>query len=474
MKHSTETAEYLPAVAPDLLLVRWGHGEWQLRSISERLARLLAIDPLRIRGRSPGSLFPDSVPPLQELVAEVLEQGRDLSDVKLRLLPDHPEFLADIQFAGLTDDYLGRQVRVNLRRESVASRQEIGFRNLIGSSPAMREVFRKIRLYGSSDAAVIITGETGAGKELVAQALHAESDRHARTFAALNCTAISEQLLESELFGHERGAFTGAVREHRGYFERADGGTLLLDEIGDMPLHVQGKLLRVLEDGRIQRVGGEKSRQVDVRVLGATNVPLEQAVAEKRFRDDLYHRLAVLRIHLPALRERVEDIPLLANMFLQQFNTKYGKNVRRLTSEAIRLLQSYLWPGNVRELRNVLERVVVEAETEAIGARAFSEWIQERQQFARSAPHRAEQSLSQLPMITPYRQLHSDGSVVDAAVVPPGRGRGVRAELTEATIREAFRAAGGNLTAAARQLGVHRATLYRHLSRLKLSREQLS
>ncbi len=465
--------EYLPAVAPDLLLVRWGHGEWQIRNLSERLTLWLGVDPQQVRGRSPETVFSAAVPSLLELATEVLDRGQDLANVKVRLLPDQPEFLADIQFAGLTDDYLGQLVRIVLRRETTASRQEVGFRNLVGMSPAMREVFRKIKLYGASDAAVIITGETGAGKELVAQALHDESERHSRPFAAINCTAISDQLLESELFGHERGAFTGAVREHRGYFERADGGTLFLDEIGDMPLPIQSKLLRVLEDGRVQRVGGEKSRQVDVRIIGATNVPIEQAVAENRFRADLYHRLAVLRIHLPALRERTEDIPLLADMFLQQFNAKYGKGVQKLTGEAIRLLQAYLWPGNVRELRNVLERVVVEAETEAISARAFGEWIQERQKFAPPASAPPAENQHRLPVIVPYQQLHSDEPVVEAAVVPLTRGRGIPARLTEAAIREAYRAADGNLTTAARFLGVHRATLYRHLNRLNLSREQL-
>ncbi len=465
----------MPAIAPDLMLIRWGHGEWQIKSLSERLAGWLQIDPARVRGRSPQQFLPPTTPSLIDLVSEVLEQGYDLTDVKIRLLPEQPEFLADIQFAGLTDDYLGQLVRISLRRETTASKQEVGFRNLIGGSPAMREVFRKIRLYGASDAAVIITGETGAGKELVARALHEESNRRGKPFAVLNCTAVSEQLLESELFGHERGSFTGAIREHRGYFERADGGTLFLDEIGDMPSHLQSKLLRVLEDGQVQRVGGEKSRQVDVRVIGATNVPLEQAVADHRFRADLYHRLAVLRIHLPALSERVEDIPLLADLFLQQFNVKYGKRIQRLTGEALRLLQSYRWPGNVRELRNLLERVVVEAETEAISVRAFAEWIRERQQFAQPPINTsATENPQNLPVVIPDFRQHSDETIVDAALIPAGRGRGIRADLSEANIRAAYRAADGNLSAAARHLGVHRATLYRHLQRLNLSREQLS
>lgn len=462
------SSPHLPAVSPDLLLVRWGHGEWQVRNLSERLGQSLGLQATTVRGRSPQQLFPAAVPSLTGLAAEVLDSGQDLSEIKLRLIPDGDEFAADIQFAGLTEDYLGQLVRIVLRRETVASKQEYGFRNLIGTSPAMREVFRKIRMYAASDAAVIITGETGVGKELVARALHDESNRHDKPYAELNCTAISEQLLESELFGHERGAFTGAVREHRGYFERADGGSLFLDELGDMPLHTQSKLLRVLEDGRVQRVGGENSRDVDVRFIGATNVPLEQAVAEKNFRADLYHRLAVLRIHLPPLRERLEDIPLLIEQFLQQFNARYKKQTVRLTSEAIRLLQSYLWPGNVRELRNVVERVVVESETEAIGARAFKEWIQERQQFSTASQQEPiADTLQPLPVAVPY---HGE----DESLPSLSRIRGKKIELTEAMIRQAYHDAAGNLSAAARILGVHRATLYRHLKNLSLERSNLS
>lgn len=464
---------HLPAVAPDLVLLSWGRDTWQIKSLSERLSEWLGIAAEDARGRSPETLFPGAIPAISELAGEVLQQGQDLTGIKLRLRPDQPEFLADIQFAGLTEDYLGQLVRIILRRESIASRRETEFRNLIGTSPAMREVFRKIRLYAASDAAVIITGETGVGKELAARALHDESPRHDQPFAALNCAAISEQLLESELFGHERGAFTGALREHRGYFERADRGSLFLDEIGDMPPHTQSKLLRVLEDGRVQRVGGERSRRVDVRFIGATNVPLEQAVAENRFRADLYHRLAVLRIHLPALRERPEDIPLLADRFLQQFNKRYGKGIKRLTSEAIRLLQSYLWPGNVRELRNVMERVVIEAQTEAIGARAFSEWIMERQQFSRSAiPLGDEGTMKHLPVAIPYTTPPEPDAIPQTASRTARSGR--KTELSEDQIRRAYRDADGNLSAAARRLGIHRATLYRLLQRLQISRDDLS
>ncbi len=463
------SSEFLPAVSPDLLLLHPGHGGWRVQRVSERLARALGSGEPDLRNRQLEAVLPEAVPSLTELATEVLEGGRDLTAVRVRLVPEQPELLADIQFAGLTEDYAGQLVRVVLRQADSRAGQPETLHRLVGSSAVMHDVFRKIRQYAASDATVIITGETGAGKELVAHALHQESPRRDRMFAAINCTAISEQLLESELFGHERGAFTGALREHRGFFERADGGTLFLDEIGDMPLATQSKLLRVLEDGQVLRVGGETPKKVDVRFIGATNVPLEKAVAQNRFRADLYHRLAVLRIHLPPLRERTEDIPLLAEMFLQQFSRRYGKAARRLTPEAERLLQAYLWPGNVRELRNVMERVVVETETEAISARAFAEWIRERQQFAEDFADMAGiQRTTPSPVALPYAGDYSGAS---SSSPPPVTGE--KTELTPRAIRQAYRQAQGNLSAAARLLGVHRATLYRHLDRLGLHRDTL-
>ena len=466
--------DYLPVITPDLVLVLPAHGDWQVHTISERLSTSLGRSIGQLRGRQVSVVFPDAVPPLADLATEVVEQGQDLSGIRIRLVPRQADVLADIQLAGLTEDHQGQQVQVVLRPLGDVPEAE-DFHRLVGVSAVMREVFRKVRLYAASDATVIITGETGAGKELVAHALHLESRRCDKPFAALNCTAISEQLLESELFGHERGAFTGAVRDHRGYFERADGGSLFLDELGDMPLSTQSKLLRVLEDGQVVRVGSEVPRKVDVRVIGATNVTLEKAVANKEFRADLYHRLAVLRIHLPPLRERAEDIPLLAERFLTQFSHQYGKPARRLTLEAVRLLQSYLWPGNVRELRNVIERVVVESETEAIGARAFAEWIRERRQFVADLPsdlpaaRPASSSASSLPVALPW-----SGRVEMAQRNPPvPGGRGQKKDLSEEVIRRAYAAADGNLSAAARHLGIHRATLYRHLQRLGLQRDEL-
>nr|NIS39764.1 AAA domain-containing protein [Desulfuromonadales bacterium] len=357
---------------------------------------------------------------------------------------------------------------------------------LVGASAALREVCRKISLYSTSGAPVVITGETGTGKELVASALHEEGARASGPFVAVNCGAISEELLESELFGHEKGAFTGAVRTHRGRFERADGGTLFLDEIGEMPLHTQARLLRVLETGRVERVGGEQERALDVRVVAATNIALEKAVGRRIFRADLYHRLSVLRIHLPPLRERLEDIPLLVDHFLDQFSRRYGRRVQRLTREALELLQSYLWPGNIRELRNVLERVFVETQAEVIGARAFAEWVRERHDFSPGEwDLEAARQLSG-PAVAPPYPLQSERPLLaspeqaihDADLVPPapvhGETRSTRpAKLAEDDIRRAYRAAEGNIADAARLLGVHRATLYRYLEKLGLSREDL-
>jgi transcriptional regulator with GAF, ATPase, and Fis domain len=286
---------------------------------------------------------------------------------------------------------------------------------------------------------------------------------------AVNCSAIAAELLESELFGHEKGAFTGALRTHRGRFERAHGGTIFLDEVGDMPLPAQAKLLRVLEEGGVERVGSERPVPVDVRVVGATNVPLEQAVHAGRFRADLYHRLAVLRIQLPPLRQRPEDIPLLVEHFLGQFRRKYGRPVERLTAEAMALLDAYLWPGNVRELRNVLERVFVETQAEVIGARAFREWVRERQDF--TPGEWGPEPPAGGAAVTPPWPLPGAPPAMAPAVVHRRSTRPVN--LEPAAIRRAFRAAGGNLTAAARLLGVHRATLYRSLKRLGLGRDDL-
>ncbi|MDG2376655.1 MAG: nitrogen regulation protein NR(I) [Woeseiaceae bacterium] len=233
--------------------------------------------------------------------------------------------------------------------------------SLIGQAPAMQEVFRSIGRLARSSMTVLITGESGTGKELVARALHQHSPRVEKSFVALNTSAIAAELLESELFGHERGAFTGAESRRIGRFEQADGGTLFLDEIGDMSPALQTRLLRVLAESEFYRVGGQSSIQVDVRVIAATNQDLARAVREGRFREDLYHRLNVMRINTPPLRQRREDIPLLLNHYLADASKELDAPAKRLNSDAIELLKAYDWPGNVRQLVNATRRLTVTA-----------------------------------------------------------------------------------------------------------------
>src|SRR5690606_18546945 len=239
---------------------------------------------------------------------------------------------------------------------------------LLGNSPAMRALFRSIGRLAQAPLSVLVTGETGTGKELVARALHRASPRARQPFVALNTAAIPAELLESDLFGHEAGAFTGASKRHVGRFEQADGGTLFLDEIGDMPLPLQVRLLRVLAEGEFFRVGGRELIQVDVRVIAATHQPLERLVEEGRFRSDLLHRLDVVRLQLPPLRERLEDVPLLAQRFLQMAARRLGTPAKRLDAGAIERLCAHHWPGNVRELENACWRLAALAPDERIGA----------------------------------------------------------------------------------------------------------
>ncbi len=237
---------------------------------------------------------------------------------------------------------------------------------IVGQSDAMQQVFKMVGRVAASEAPVMITGESGSGKELVARAIHHYSQRSHKTFLAINCAAIPENLLESELFGHEKGSFTGAHALRVGRFEQCDGGTLFLDEIGEMPLPVQSKLLRVLQEGEFSRVGGTETLRTDVRIVAATNKQLEQEVATKNFREDLFYRLNVVRVHLPPLRQRVEDIQLLAEYFLQRIANKKLRPLLKLSDEAIRLLEAYPWPGNVRELENTMERASVLATSDVL------------------------------------------------------------------------------------------------------------
>jgi DNA-binding NtrC family response regulator len=250
-----------------------------------------------------------------------------------------------------------------LRNENISLKEHLKerqiFDKIIGYSDCMKKVFDMIDKVSASDSTILIDGESGTGKELVARAIHFKSDRINQPLISVNCGAIPEDLLESELFGHDKGAFTGAIRNRMGRFELAQGGTIFLDEIGDMSPALQVKVLRVIQEKQFERIGGIKTINADVRIITATNQNLEKAVAEKRFREDLFYRINVIPIHLPALRERGSDILILANHFLTIFNILKKKNVKRIAPDAIKYLKQYPWPGNVRELQNLIEMIVV-------------------------------------------------------------------------------------------------------------------
>jgi DNA-binding NtrC family response regulator len=287
--------------------------------------------------------------------------------------PFTPEELLIVVRRVLERQELMEEVRT--LRERIA--EPYRFEHIVSQSPKMTEVFEVIRQLADLDTTVLITGETGTGKELVAHAIHYNSNRRDQRFVRINCGALPETLLESELFGHERGAFSGAVQARRGKFEYAANGTLLLDEIGDISPAMQIKLLRVLQEKEIQRVGGNETIPVDVRILATTNRNLEQAVADGAYRNDLYYRLNVVRIHLPPLRERMEDIPLLSGHFLKQFAEKSGRRPCRVGHDAMITLLGYRWPGNIRELANVLERAAVMTSGDEIVSVEIAPWKQD-------------------------------------------------------------------------------------------------
>src|SRR5258706_8004393 len=343
-----EGLKLIPRIKPDLVImdVRMGGitGLETLRRIRQIDSKLLvilmtaygttqtAIEAMKL-GAYDYLLKPFDVPKLKEIIAGALKTARDMKQV--------------VSYQPLleSEDY------------------ELG---IVGRSEPMQKVFKLIGQLAGSDATALITGESGTGKELVARAIYHHSQRNGKPFLAINCAAIPEQLLESELFGHERAAVTGAATQRIGRFEQCHQGTIFLDEIGDMTPATQTKILRVLQSGTFERVGGNQPIQADVRVIAATNKPLEAAVAAKQFREDLFYRLNVVRIHIPPLRDRREDIPLLVNYFLKKISREQQQPPKSIATSVIKKLQKYHWPGNVRELENAIRRAHVMAKSDAI------------------------------------------------------------------------------------------------------------
>jgi two-component system response regulator AtoC len=333
---------------------------------------------------------------------------------------------------------------------------------MIGEGPEMRAVFEIIEKVASSPTTVLITGESGTGKELVAKALHRHGDRAAKAFIKINCAAIPKDLMESELFGYEKGAFTGAVNSKPGRFELADQGTLFLDEIGEIPVEMQVKLLRVLQEGEFERVGGLQSLRVDVRLIAATNRELEAEVAAARFREDLYYRLNVVRVTMPALRDRPADIPQLVAHFVEKFNARLGKAIAGVDEAAVTALRAYPWPGNIRELENVMERTILFAEGDQLRLADLPPEIR------RAAPA-AEPSAGAAP--APSQSLDLEELARGAAGAPGGMKQIVRdatVRLERDLIVRALEETGGNVTHAAKKLGISRKSLQTKMKELGL------
>lgn len=325
---------------------------------------------------------------------------------------------------------------------------------IIGKSPQMQRVFKLIGQVAASNAVALITGESGTGKELVARAIYHHSERSERPFLAINCAAIPENLLESELFGYEKGAFTGATSMRIGKFEQCNGGTIFLDEIGDMSLPTQAKILRVLQSGTFERVGGQQTIKIDVRFVAATNKPLEEAVARKEFREDLFYRLNVVRIEMPALRERKSDIPLLVNYFLKKIADQSSAKPKRISPEAMQLMQAHNWPGNVRELENSLQRAVVVSRGDVITEAAFTFGAQP---VIEPTPETAG---GQDPLAAFAKQLIARAKANNSIKLIPAAEK----EL----IVQALQETAGNQVQAAKLLGITRATLRSRIAKFKI------
>lgn len=442
-----EGLRLIPKIKPDLVVmdVRMGgmNGLETLRRIRQIDSKLMvilmtaygttqtAIEAMKL-GAYDYLLKPFDVPKLKELIANALKAARDMKQV--------------VSYQPLleTEDY------------------ELG---IVGRSELMQQVFKLIGQLAASDATALITGESGTGKELVARAIYHHSNRSQQPFLAVNCAAIPEQLLESELFGHERGSFTGATMQRVGKFEQCNRGTLFLDEIGDMTPATQTKILRVLQSGTFERVGGNQPIKVDVRIIAATNKALEQAVAARQFREDLFYRLNVVRIHIPPLRERREDIRLLVNYFLKKFAKDQSVPPRSIAPAALKALEKYHWPGNVRELENIVRRALVMAKGEAI--------------LLTDLPTEVSGQVTAAGQITPLPTSAGEGAANDIVVLARQLFQWARREpklrIIPAVERElviqALKETEGNQVHAAKLLGITRATLRKRVEKFGIQRE---
>jgi two-component system nitrogen regulation response regulator GlnG len=452
-----EGLKIIPRFKPDLVImdIRMGgmNGMETLRRLRQIDAKLpvimmtaygttqTAIEAMKL-GAYDYLLKPFDVPRLKQIIFGALKASRDMKEV----VSCNPVLESD-------DYALG----------------------IVGRSEAMQNVFKLIGQLAASDATVLVTGESGTGKELVARAIYHHSQRNGKPYLAINCAAIAENLLESELFGHEKGSFTGAVTQRVGKFEQCDKGTIFLDEIGDMSLPTQTKILRVLQSGLFERVGGNESVRVDVRIIAATNKPLEQAVASRQFREDLFYRLNVVRIHMPPLRERKSDIPLLVNYFLKKYTPSRQASAKLIAGSAMEALLQHRWPGNVRELENVVQRAVVMAKGDAV---LISDLPGEVLAPGASVPVPAAVAPSPQSglMAAPGGAPETDISGLVAALFQWAKAHPdlkVLPAVERELVIEALKDTQGNQVQAAKLLGITRATLRKRIELFKITREVL-
>lgn len=355
--------------------------------------------------------------------------------------PFEPESLLMVIEKTVRERQMLQEIR-DLRREV---NQKYAFGNIIGKNHKMRAIYDLIKKVSNTDARVFITGETGVGKELVAKAIHFNSSRKNRPFVSINCGALAETLLETELFGHEKGAFTGAIRRKLGKFEYAHGGTVFLDEVGDISTGMQVKLLRVLQEKQLERVGGNQPIDVDVRMISATNQDIKAKINSGEFRIDLFYRLNVVHIHIPPLRERIEDVPLLVNHFIRQFNKTFNSNILKITTQALGQLMQHTWPGNVRELENVLERAFVTTDGDTIETIMMPHDIQQSE---------TSNSLPAANIDIPFKVARSM----------------VEKRFEKAYIMAALKRYDGNVSRAAKETGINPRTLWRKIKTHELER----
>ncbi len=416
-----------------------------LRSVLKKTYEIVIIDAVRATDITAEIRTVKATLPLASII--ILSADTDLDTARTA-------------FRAGASDYLQKPVRFKELRESIAKLTASGdskkpyeelTKGFISASPSMHALFEMIRQIAPTHATVLITGETGTGKELVATAIHELSTRVTNPVVKINCAALPESLLESELFGYEKGAFTGAAKNKIGKFEFAHGGTIFLDEIGEMSLPLQAKLLRVLQEKEIERVGSNVPIQVDVRIIAATNQNLRAMIKAKQFRDDLYYRLNVINVHIPPLRERKEDISVLAQHFLAQFNTQYSKHIEGFSQEVLSLFSVYSWDGNIRELRNLVESCV----------------ILTRDRFIRKE-HLPYAFYELVKTALPETKATEQSSII--TVLSEGfKGYTPLEEAERATIMHEIQKSGGNKALAARNLGVTRKTLYEKIAKYGIS-----